>query len=123
MTSPLRRGRDCSATTARPELQVLWRRGSRTTTQHVTACRVIRTSSEHIEHWHQILNYRILLNNHDLPGGLERQIDAFNVTPVDVNFGRAENIFEEWKRQTCRQRKPSLAASSARPLNSTPEEP
>ena len=51
-----------------------------------------------IERWHQALKNRILLENHHLPGDLERQIDAFvehynhvryhesinNLTPADV---------------------------------------
>jgi transposase InsO family protein len=55
-----------------------------------------------IERWHQTLKNRILLENHFLPGDLERRIAAFvdhynnrryhesiaNMTPADVYFGR-----------------------------------
>ena len=65
-----------------------------------------------IERWHQTLKNRILLENYDLPGDLERQIEAFvehynhvryheslnNLTPADVYFGRAETILAERER-------------------------
>ena len=65
-----------------------------------------------IEHWHQTLKNRILLENYYLPGDLENQISAFvdhynnqryhesigNVTPADAYFGRHTAIIEKRKR-------------------------
>src|SRR6202789_98852 len=65
-----------------------------------------------IEHWHQSLKNRILLNNYYLPGDLEQQINAFveyynhvryhesidNLRPADVYFGRADTILAERRR-------------------------
>jgi putative transposase len=65
-----------------------------------------------IERWHQTMKNRVLLEHYYLPGGLERQIEAFvehynnhryheslnNVTPADVYFGRAETILRERKK-------------------------
>jgi len=65
---------------------------------------------------------RVLLENHYLPGDLERQIGAFvdydnnerdherlrNDTPADVYFGRDKAIPREWeniKKLTIRQRR------------------
>ena len=89
-----------------------------------------------IERWHQTLKNRILTRGaHDLPGDLERQIDAFvehynhvryheslnNLTPADVYFGRAETILAERERiKRITIGKPSLAASAAGRLNSQP---
>jgi transposase InsO family protein len=75
-----------------------------------------------IERWHQSLKNRILLENHFLPGDLERQIEAFvehynhrryhesldNVTPADAYFARAGAIIERReriKRQTIEHRR------------------
>src|SRR5271167_387056 len=72
----------------------------------------IRRPQGKIERWCQTLKNRILLDNHYLPGDLERQIDAFvehynhvryhesinNLTPADVYFGRAETILTERQR-------------------------
>ncbi len=66
--------------------------------------------------------HRILLENYDLPGDLERAVAAFvdhykhrryhesldNLTPADVYFGRGQNILEmrkEIKRRTIEQRR------------------
>jgi len=70
----------------------------------------------------QTLKNRVLLENYSLPGDLEVQIEAFvehynhqlyhesldNVTPADVNFGRAEAIIkqrERTKRKTIQHRR------------------
>ena len=59
-----------------------------------------------IARWHQTPKNRILLENDDLPGDLEAQVDAFvvhdnhrrcheslgNPTPADAYFGRAQTI-------------------------------
>jgi len=75
-----------------------------------------------IERWHLSLKSRILLENYDLPGDLERAVAAFvdhynhrryhesldNLTPADVYFGRGQNILEmreEIKRCTIEQRR------------------
>ncbi|WP_376987266.1 IS3-like element ISMex37 family transposase [Bosea sp. R86505] len=75
-----------------------------------------------IERWHQTLKNRILLENHYLPGDLERQVAAFvehynharyheslgNLTPADVYFNRGQAILterERIKRQTIQQRR------------------
>ena len=75
-----------------------------------------------IERWHLSLKSRILLENYDLPGDLERAVAAFvdhynhrryhesldNLTPADVYFGRGQNILEmrkEIKRRTIEQRR------------------
>jgi transposase InsO family protein len=75
-----------------------------------------------IEHWHQTLKNRILLENYFLPGDLEAQIEAFvehynhqryhesqnNVTPADAYFGRAPAMLkqrERIKRQTIEHRR------------------
>lgn len=75
-----------------------------------------------IEHWHQTLKNRILLENYFLPGDLETQIEAFvehynhqryheslnNVTPADAYFGRAPAIIkqrERIKRKTIEHRR------------------
>ena len=75
-----------------------------------------------IEHWHQTLKNRILLENDFLPGDLEAQIEAFvdhynhkrhhesinNVTPADVYFGRDKAIpkqRERIKRKTLEARR------------------
>jgi len=75
-----------------------------------------------IEHWHQTLKNRILLENYYLPGDLEAQIAAFvedynhrryhesidNLTPADVYFGRGPTILaerERIKRQTIANRR------------------
>jgi transposase InsO family protein len=61
-----------------------------------------------IERWHQTMKNRVLLKNYFLPGGLERQIDAFidhynhrryhesigNLTPADVYLGQGQAILE-----------------------------
>ncbi len=74
-----------------------------------------------IEHWHQTLKNRILLENYFLPGDLEAQIEAFvdhynhhryheslnNLTPADIYFGRAQSIIknrERIKRKTLETR-------------------
>ncbi len=92
---------------------------------------LVRTTSRHryhpqtqgkIEHWHQTLKNRILLENYYLPGDLEAQIEAFvehynhcryheslsNLTPADVYFGRGQTILlerETIKRRTIEQRR------------------
>ena len=75
-----------------------------------------------IEHWHQTLKSRILIDHHQLPGDLEAQIDDFishynhcryheslgNLTPADVYFGRGQTILlkrERIKRKTFEQRR------------------
>jgi putative transposase len=75
-----------------------------------------------IERWHQTMKNRVLLENHFLPGDLERQIGAFvdhynnrryheslaNLTPADVYHGRGATILrmrEEIKNQTIRKRR------------------
>jgi transposase InsO family protein len=75
-----------------------------------------------IERWHQTLKNRILLENYDLPGDLEAQIDAFvadynhlryhesigNLTPANIYFGRGQTILierERIKRQTIANRR------------------
>jgi transposase InsO family protein len=75
-----------------------------------------------IERWHQTLKNRILLENYDLPGDLEAQIEAFiehynhhryheslkNLTPADVYRGRGQTTLlerERTKRQTIPQRR------------------
>ena len=75
-----------------------------------------------IERWHQTLKNHILLENYDLPGDLEAEIDAFvadynhlryheslgNLTPADVYFGRGQTILierERIKRQTIANRR------------------
>ena len=75
-----------------------------------------------IERWHQTLKNRILLENYDLPGDLEAQIEGFvdhynhrrfhesleNLTPADVYFGRGKTVLmerERIKRQTIQQRR------------------
>jgi putative transposase len=75
-----------------------------------------------IEHWHQTLKNRILLENYFLPGDLEAQIAAFvddynhrryhesidNLTPADVYFRRGPTILaerERIKRQTIANRR------------------
>jgi putative transposase len=74
------------------------------------------------EHWHKTLKNRILLENHYVPGDLERQIWAFieyyidqqyheslnNVTPADVYLGRDKAILREReriKKHTIRRRR------------------
>ncbi len=74
-----------------------------------------------IEHWHQTLKNRVLLENDDLPGDLEAQADAFvarysrrryheslrNLTPAGVEFGRGQTILikrEKIKRQAIEHR-------------------
>jgi transposase InsO family protein len=65
-----------------------------------------------IEHWHQALKNRILLENYYLPGDLRQKIDAFvehynhqryheslqNLTPADVYFGRSHAILQQRER-------------------------
>ena len=65
-----------------------------------------------IEHWHQTMKNRVLLENYYPPGDLERQIGAFvdyynhqryheslnNVTPADVYYGRDKSIIRERKK-------------------------
>ena len=65
-----------------------------------------------IEHWHQTLKNRILLENYFLPSDLEAQIEAFvghynhqryhesinNVTPDDVYFRRNKAILKQRER-------------------------
>ena len=65
-----------------------------------------------VEHWHQTLKNRILLENYFLPGDLEVQNEAFvdhynhqryheslnNVTPADVYFGRDKAILQKRER-------------------------
>ena len=65
-----------------------------------------------IERWHQTLKNQILLDNYDLPGDLEAELDAFvehdnhrryheslnNLTPADVYFGRGQTILLERER-------------------------
>lgn len=75
-----------------------------------------------IERWHQTLKNRILLENYFLPGDLEAEIQGFvdhynhrryhesisNLTPVDVNYGRAAAILErraKIKKRTIRHRR------------------
>ena len=75
-----------------------------------------------IERWHQTMKNRVMLENHFLPGDLERQIGAFvdydanrryheslgNLTPTDVYHGRGVKIpkmREEFKKQTIRKRR------------------
>jgi len=75
-----------------------------------------------IERWHLSLKSRILLENYDLPGDLERAVAALvdhyshrryresldNLTPADVYFGRGQNIREmrkEITRRTIEQRR------------------
>lgn len=62
-----------------------------------------------IEHWHQTLKNRVLLENDDLPGDIEAQADALvarysrrryherprNFTPAGVEFGRGQTILFE----------------------------
>ncbi len=71
-----------------------------------------------VEHWHQSMKNRVLLENDYLPGDLERQIDTFvndynneryheslnNVTPADVYFGRDKAII----RETAKIKKPTI---------------
>jgi len=45
--------------------------------QHVRGAPYHPQTQGKIERWHQTLKNRILLDNYDLPGDLERQIDAF----------------------------------------------
>ncbi len=83
-----------------------------------------------IERWHQTMKNRILLENHYLPGDLERQIEAFvdhynnhryheslaNLTPADVYHGRGAKILEmreEIKKQTIRERRLQHQAAAA----------
>jgi transposase InsO family protein len=83
-----------------------------------------------IERWHQTLKNRILLENHYLPGALERQVAAFvehynhgryheslgNLTPADVYLGRGEAILlerERIKRQTIANRRLQHHAQAA----------
>jgi len=75
-----------------------------------------------IEHWHQTLKNRILLEHYYLPGDMEAQIAAFvahynhqryheslgNLSPADVYFGRGPTILlerERIKRQTLARRR------------------
>ncbi len=75
-----------------------------------------------IERWHQTMKNRVLLENHFLPGDLERQISAFvdhynnhryheslaNLTPADVYHGRGASIVkmrEEIKKKTIQTRR------------------
>ena len=67
-----------------------------------------------IEHWHQTLKNRVLLENDDLPGDLEAQADAFvahysrrryheslrNLTSAGVEFGHGQNILFEREKIT-----------------------
>ena len=76
------------------------------------ARRSTRKPQGKIEHWHQTLKNRILLENYFLPGDLEGQIEAFvehynhrryhegldNVTPADAYFGRAQTIIKQRER-------------------------
>jgi len=80
--------------------------------QHVREAPYHPQTQGKIERWHQTLKNRILLDNYDLPGDLERQIDAFvedynhvryheslnNLTPADVYFGRTATILAERQR-------------------------
>jgi len=80
--------------------------------QHVRGAPYHPQTQGKIERWHQTLKNRILLDNYDLPGDLERQIDAFvedynhvryheslnNLTPADVYFGRTATILAERQR-------------------------
>ena len=83
-----------------------------------------------IERWHQTMKNRVLLENHYLPGDLERQIGAFvdhdnkhryheslsNLTPADVYHGRGAKILkmrEEIKKQTIRIRRLQHQAAAA----------
>ena len=75
-----------------------------------------------IERWHLSLKSRILLENYDLPGDLERAVADFvehynhrryhesldNVTPAHVDFGRGARILQrrkEIKRRTIEQQR------------------
>ena len=75
-----------------------------------------------IERWHLSLKSRILLENHHLPGDLERAVSDFvehynhhryhesldNLTPADVYFRRGQRIIDmrkEIKRRTIEQRR------------------
>jgi RNA-directed DNA polymerase len=103
--------------------------------QHVRGAPYHPQTEGKIERWHQTLKNRILLDNHYLPGDLERQIGAFvehynhiryhesiaNLTPADVYFGRAETILAERRRiKLATIANPSLAAPTAGRLNCNP---
>ena len=83
-----------------------------------------------IEHWHQTMKNRVLLENYFLPGDLERQIDAFvdhynnhryheslvNLPPADVYHRRGAKILkmrEEIKKQTIKKRRLQHQAAAA----------
>jgi transposase InsO family protein len=73
---------------------------------HVRSAPCHKQTPGKIERWHQTLKNRILLENYDLPGALEAQIEAFvnhynhqryheslcNLTPANVYFGRGHTV-------------------------------
>jgi len=83
------------------------------------------------------LKNRILFEHSYLPGDLERQVAAFvahynharyheslgNLTPADVDFGRAEAVLLERESQAPDNRQPLLAASTACRIISTADNP
>jgi len=83
-----------------------------------------------IEHWHQTLKNRILLEHYFLPSDLETQVAAFvghynhqryheslkNLTPADVYTGRGQTILlkrETTKRRTIKLRRLQHAKHTA----------
>jgi transposase InsO family protein len=82
-----------------------------------------------IERWHQTLKNRVLLENYYLPGALEEAIAAFvehynhqryheslgNLTPADVNFGRAEAILRQRKEIKAKSIETRRLARTVRP--------
>jgi putative transposase len=90
--------------------------------QHIRGAPYHPMTQGKIEHWHQTLKNRILLENYFLPGDLENQIEAFvqhynyhryheslgNLMPADVYFGRGQTILlkrERIKRQSIENRR------------------
>jgi hypothetical protein len=90
-----------------------------------------------IERWHQTLKNRILLENHYLPGDLERQGAAFvehynhdryheslgNLTPADVYFGRGQTSSQNAKGSNARPSPKDACSITYRPHSLEPDEP
>jgi putative transposase len=91
-----------------------------------------------IEHWHQVLKNRIMLENRSPPGDLEVQTEAFiehynhnrhykslsKVTPVDAHFGRDEAILAQRagiKRITIETRRLQHRKTARPPPNISPQ--